>query len=186
MRLAFIDCGANTCKVLRDNIIKFPHFEFYAFEPQPDLSNACREIISQYPNVKITYCNKAIWIKNERRPLYLATRWKQDYKGGSTLLSDHKKTFASIDYLNPVFVDAIDFSEWLSDNFCSDDYVVVKMDIEGAEYDVLEKVIRDGNHRIIKKAIVEFHIRLNNSITRQRHRQLVANIRSFAELVIWH
>jgi hypothetical protein len=27
---------------------------------------------------------------------------------------------------------------------CGDDYVIVKMDIEGAECDVLEKVIRDA------------------------------------------
>lgn len=186
MKRVFIDCGANTCNVLRRNMERFPDFEFYAFEPQPELTAGCIEIIKQYPKSKVTFFNKAVWVANERMPLYLARRWGPNYKGASTLLSGHKKTFANIDYSHPVYVDAIDFSEWLGANFCPDDYVVVKMDIEGAEYEVLEKIIRDGNHRIVKKAIVEFHRRLNDSITKQRHDTLVATIKTFAKLIIWH
>jgi len=33
----------------------------------------------------------------------------------------------------------IDFSHWLSANFSIRDYMIVKMDIEGAEYEVLER-----------------------------------------------
>jgi FkbM family methyltransferase len=185
-RRIFIDCGANSCRVLRTNVKKRPDFEFYAFEPQPELEDRAKQVLHDFPERKIEFYNKAVWVANERKAFYLATRWGPNYKGGSTLLGGHLNNRAKIDYSNPIYVDALDFSEWLGSNFSRNDFVVIKMDIEGAEYEVFEKIIQDGNHHIIKEAFVEFHYRMNDTITKPRHDSLVAKIRSFAKLVIWH
>ena len=43
------------------------------------------------------------------------------------------------------------------DNFSKDDYIVIKMDIEGAEYKVLPKMIEDGSIEYINSAYIEWH-----------------------------
>lgn len=185
-RRIFIDCGANTCKVLRDNIKKFKDFEFFAFEPQPELAGEGQKVISENPETKIKFFNKAVWIENKTLDFYLANKWGPNFKGGSTLVTGHTRNSCEVDYSKPVQVEAIDFSEWLKTNFSKEDYVIIKMDIEGAEYDVLEKIIRDKNHNIIDELIVEFHQNMNTSISQEKHNSLVAKIKSFATLKIWH
>ena len=54
-------------------------------------------------------------------------------------------------------IDCFDFSKYIKDNFKVDDYIVCKLDIEGAEYPVLEKMIKDETIPYIKKLYVEFH-----------------------------
>ena len=59
---------------------------------------------------------------------------------------------------------AIDFSRWLKEMVArhteadgSKPFVVVKMDIEGAEYAVLEELVHDGTIALISELMVEFH-----------------------------
>lgn len=182
----FIDCGANTCKVLRDNIKKYPDFEFFAFEAQPELVKEGQKVLHEYPDTKITFFNKAVWIKIEKKKFYLATQWDPNYKGGSTLLTGHTGNKCEVDYAHPVQVDTLDFSEWLGANFSSTDYLIIKMDIEGAEYDNFEKIIDDNNRHIINELIVEFHQNMNETITIERHKLLIRKIKKFARLEVWH
>lgn len=62
----------------------------------------------------------------------------------------------NLEWNTKVEVNGIDFSEFLK-KFSSDDYIVCKMDIEGAEYDVLEKCIENKSYLKIKELIIEFH-----------------------------
>ena len=48
-------------------------------------------------------------------------------------------------------------SKWITDNFTKDDYIILKMDIEGAEYEVLNKMIDDNSIKYINKLYVDFH-----------------------------
>ena len=54
-------------------------------------------------------------------------------------------------------VEAIDFSMWIRENFVEDDYIFLKMDIEGSEYKVLPKMIEDGTINYINDLIIEWH-----------------------------
>ena len=56
-----------------------------------------------------------------------------------------------------VKVESVDLSQWIMDNFSKDDYIVIKMDIEGAEYKVLPKMIEDGSIEYINSAYIEWH-----------------------------
>ncbi len=52
----------------------------------------------------------------------------------------------------------IDVVNWIKEIIDPDDYVVVKMDIEGAEYDVIPKLIRTGAISLIDELYVELHM----------------------------
>ena len=185
-RRIFIDCGANTCTVLRQFVKRFPDFEFFAFEAQPELAAAGERVIRELPQTKIQHFSKAVWTRNEELSFYLATQWGPNHRGGSTLVTGNTCNQSAIDYESPVRVEAIDFSSWLGENFVPEDYVIVKMDIEGAEYDVLEKVIADGNLPLIDELIIEFHNQMNESVSKARHDALVGTLRSSCRLEIWH
>jgi FkbM family methyltransferase len=185
-RRVFIDCGANTCTVLRGFIKRFPNFEFFAFEAQPELAVEGERAIRELPQTEIQYFNKAVWTRTEELNFYLATRWGPNHRGGSTLLTGNTKNQSAIDYESPIRVEAIDFSSWLRENFVQEDYVIVKMDIEGAEYDVLEKIISDGNLPLMDELIIEFHHQMNGAISNERHDTLVRMLRRSCRLEIWH
>ena len=48
-------------------------------------------------------------------------------------------------------------SKWITENFDKDDYIILKMDVEGAEYKVLEKMINENTINYVNKLYVEFH-----------------------------
>lgn len=53
-------------------------------------------------------------------------------------------------------VSCFDFSAWLR-RTVNGDQVVVKMDIEGAEYALLERMIEDGTDVLVSELLVEWH-----------------------------
>ncbi len=57
----------------------------------------------------------------------------------------------------PVSVECIDFSKWIIDNFSEDDFIFLKMDIEGSEYKILPKMIEDNSIKYINKLAIEWH-----------------------------
>ncbi|TPX72810.1 hypothetical protein SpCBS45565_g00112 [Spizellomyces sp. 'palustris'] len=54
---------------------------------------------------------------------------------------------------------SVNFSKFLIKNFRKEDYVVVKMDIEGAEYEVLPHLVETGAYKLIDVLLVEWHPR---------------------------
>ena len=54
-------------------------------------------------------------------------------------------------------VEQIDLSAWMKASFSKDDFLVLKMDIEGAEHEVLPKMIRDGTLSLVDVLLWECH-----------------------------
>jgi len=75
----------------------------------------------------------------------------------STLLAGHIKNEARVDYAHPVRVDCIDFSDWIRSNFSKRDHIVVKMDVEWAEYPILGKMLADESIDYVSELLIEFH-----------------------------
>lgn len=56
-----------------------------------------------------------------------------------------------------VRVDCVDLSKWLLDNLESENYNVVKMDIEGAEFKTLNHALDNGGLELVDELYVEHH-----------------------------
>ncbi|MFC1679838.1 FkbM family methyltransferase [Elusimicrobiota bacterium] len=148
-RHAFIDGGA-----FRGGAIKkfwasklYPDhpWEVFAFECNPVLAPDLRKL----PVPRLTVVDKAVWIHDKGMNFYIAVNPES-----STLLK-HKRT-GQLSKV-PVRVGSVDFGEWLRGKFRKGDTVYVNLDIEGAEYDVLEKLLKDGGIEFVDKIYVEFH-----------------------------
>lgn len=93
---------------------------------------------------------------------------RSDYSidGSSTLFPDKYSKFLNnsgnalergLNWNIKITVESFDFSKWLKDTIHPDDYVICKLDVEGAEYEVLKKCIKDGTIQLLDKLDAEFH-----------------------------
>lgn len=102
-------------------------------------------------------------MKDENTHFYLKAAWtedttlsfavdSEDEPLGSTLMQGKKKIW---DNNEKIEVEAFNFSEWLKQ--FENDYVIIKMDIEGAEFPLLNKMVADNTITIPAVLLVEFH-----------------------------
>jgi len=165
-RYIFIESGAGCGGIIelftKTRLYSEHPWEIYAFEARPDL-------IPQIPKrTNQTILNKAIWIHDGFVKFYLG----KDPKGSSIL--KHKKT-GGLRVDEPVEVESINFGQWLKRNFRLEDFILVSFNIEGAEYDVLNNMLRDGTIEYIDELYVEFHNE-KVGISKETDKQLVSEI----------
>lgn len=161
---AFIDCGAYKGKLIeqfRANARYGSAYKVYALECNPALSHV------HFPGT--TEIRKAAWIFDGELEFFINTKVPRIQ--GNSVYRD--KTTGHLDKEHPVKVPCFDFSKWLSETFTAEDYVVIKMNIEGAEYDVLEKCIVDGTISLINELHIQWHWMKIPGVSRERHDNLV-------------
>ena len=77
-----------------------------------------------------------------------------DGKTGASSLNKNKSNWnlsSGHRSVKEVQVEAVDFSKWLENTFQADDYIVLKMDIEGSEYEVLSKMMVDNSIDLVRE-----------------------------------
>jgi FkbM family methyltransferase len=134
MRKIFLDCGAhNGCSV--KTFLKLyddsKDYEIFSFEGNVDIYSQLKK---SYNSDKFTSINKLVWIEDCKVAF---NGWDKISKGNTHY--------------------AFDFSKWIKNNFSNDDYIILKMDIEGAEYSVLDRMDSDGTLSYIDKFYGELH-----------------------------
>jgi FkbM family methyltransferase len=154
MRKVFIDLGSYKGDSIQEffnwiQLIDDPkEYEIYAFEPNPVLEN--QSIINAKKN-KYYFKPWAAWIYDGKIDMAIdGTKTPM----GSTVMPSK---VAIWDKFPHVRVECFNFSKWLADNFTPDDQVIIKMDIEGAEYPVLKKMIEEDTISLASYLFVEFH-----------------------------
>jgi len=159
-RHIFIDAGADDGKVFHAFKVMSGYlddkWEIFAIEPNPNIVDH----IPRFPN--LTIVQKAIWTRDGTIDFYLDMAVNRS-SAGSLFEED---TFEP----KLITVESIDFSQWIKRNFTRDDYIILNMDIEEAEYDVLEKMIEEKTIQYIDRLFVEFNYdhRESNLIRKQK------------------
>ena len=149
MKKYFIDCGAHCGESILAAKQRFGlDTHTISFEPIPYFANQLTELHKNDNATQIV--NAAVWINDDIKKFYISC----DITDGSSLLGQ------KINNLNEsIYVDipCVDLSQWVKTTFTQNDYVILKLDIEGAEYEVLNKMIDDGSINIIKELWGEWH-----------------------------
>jgi len=157
MKKVLIDCGSHVggfTEFFLENVPTAKDYEIHLFEPNPRFKDC-------YGEIKGTYHPEAVWIEDGEIDLALGT-----YKGLSSSVIAGKKRH--INYNNKIKVKCIDFGKWIKETFNKDDYIVLKMNMEGAEYEVLPKMFEDGSIEYIDLLFGELH---KEKFTGRTHRE---------------
>ncbi|MBX4206187.1 FkbM family methyltransferase [Candidatus Parcubacteria bacterium] len=147
-----IDCGANVGKFTTK--MAKPGVTVYAFEPDP---HAFKVLESKFKdNTGVVLMNKAVSARAGRGKLYFDKRSSADevaWSIRSTLLAEKP----NMDLKAFFEVEIIDLAEFIQG--IEKPIGLMKMDIEGAEVDVLNKLIDLGLTKRIRNIVVETHER---------------------------
>jgi len=191
--VVFIDCGANVGAVLEKEIRLHPEREYFAFEANPRLLQRIQAIQARYPSTRIEIHGKAVWTKEGVIDFFLSgeNSFGESVTDGSTLMtgkSPRDPRSGRIDYDHPVQVESIEFGKWLRATFAKRDFIYLKMDIEGAEYAVLQSMLRDGSIEYISRAWIEFHYSEDgriSSLDKALHDSIRRSVRASTRLIDW-
>ena len=148
-RKIFIDCGSYT----GDTISLFMKTPSYSKDYVIYSLEAARSRIDiqkkTFKDLNIQYLAAVVWIYDGEITFKQSTR----RKGLADALFKNRLASSEKDVILP----CIDFSQWMLKNFVTNDYIVLKMDIEGAEVEVLRKMIDDASIKLVKILYLETH-----------------------------
>mgnify|MGYP006218533755 FL=1 len=143
-----LDLGSNYGDVLKG--LQSCGCTVHAFEPHPFFYDYVKQTYGENENFIIS--NKAAWTENEERNFYFK-RSRDAKNGGATLMSE--KTNILDPYLFDV-VECFDISEFINKLGHVD---VLKIDVEGAEYELLYSMLESEAYKNVKSIYVEDHER---------------------------
>jgi len=136
-----IDCGANIGFSVLNYQRQFPDAHIIAFEPDPDFLPVLRRNLSRNGAENVVVVEAAVWVEDGE------SQWYCEGIDGSQLISNDQGEQKS------VTVRTMDFA-----NFLSLPVDLVKLDIEGSEYRVVNRLFSQGKLGLIKNMIIECHI----------------------------
>lgn len=175
-RKLFIDCGGfDGCSSLKF-LLSFPEFDAVTFEPNP-----------------------ALWRYYETLPTELIKKAVHTYDGevtfridavdgdGSSLVEskvvDYHRTMSNEE--SPLLaVPCVDLSAFVARKAVEYGKIVLKLDVEGAEYDILEKMLQDGTLSFVDQLYCEFH-HDKIDIPIERHRDILERARAVTRVEPW-
>lgn len=202
MKKFFFDCGFHHGEGLQHFIDMLgidSSWGIHAFEPNPECHANRRfgELISKKklesrPDVQVF--PHAVWIQDGE------THFSQEnhYESGSGSPADGKSILdgwgSQVTNLHgefpglqkPITVMCLDFSYLVKMARCAQQEIYCKMDIEGAEFPVLRKMIADDTVKYIKTMWVEFHERFIPGEDAGTKRDLLKELRKHTEVIEWH
>lgn len=159
MRKIFIDCGGlDGCSVryFLDTFDNAEEYEIYTFEPNAPYDQKFLEIKNKlgkkYSRIKKAVSNfdgKIDFYINDQNPSSCTTNSTKGEKPGcgSNILGNVTKTS----------VDCIDLDKWIRSNFKQEDFIILKLDVEGAEYDIVPKMIKNKTFFMVDELHMEWH-----------------------------
>ncbi|TMI63417.1 MAG: FkbM family methyltransferase [Bacteroidetes bacterium] len=145
-----IDCGANTGQI--SSFLSITGATIYAFEPDPIAFESLQKNCGKRKNINCI--NKGVWNKNTMLKLFRHTEMRnneQAFTVGSSIV-DTKKNINPASFVEVEVINLIEFIQSL--NLKVD---LVKIDVEGAETEILQSIIHQDAHRLFKTMYVETH-----------------------------
>jgi FkbM family methyltransferase len=142
LRKVFIDCGAYdgaSVRKFKSETPDFEEWEVYSFE-------ADKTCWPEWPCEGVEVIKKAVWIEDGTIEF--------NVPGVKTASSSIVRWNGQV---KPDVVECIDLSKWIMEEFDEDDHIFLKLDVEGAEYEILRKMINDGSMDYIDRLNGEFH-----------------------------
>ncbi|MQU72331.1 FkbM family methyltransferase [Sinorhizobium meliloti] len=180
-RKVYLDLGANVGDTIAHFAEWHPSHLIWGFEANPQIVRSLRKRFKGNPNVKIVH--RAVWVSEGTITLFLGHPLSSTVMEGKVAMPQAPEF--EIHYDQSVEVTSIDFANWLLKNFTLQDDVTIKMDIEGAEYPILRRMIETKAIKLVDLLICEFHHNRFPSEA-EDHDRLLATLSEKTRLIRWH
>jgi len=163
-----IDCGANTGQETIPWAEKGA--EVYAFEPHPECFRILKKKTARYDKVHLY--EKGVWHMNSTMNLYLREGAGASGISESSSLLKSKPNVDKDSYVKVEIIDLVEFIRGLGKRVD-----VLKIDIEGAEVELVQRIIDTETYKEIGMILVETHEQIEEiSEDIQRLRNLVSEL----------
>ena len=145
-----IDCGANIGKITE--YLASKNARVYAFEPNP---YAFKVLSEKFTNNNNVICiNKGVYSKNTTAKLFLHKNSDIDkvcWSTGSSIIKEKR----NINVNNSIEIDLIDLTSFITK--LNQQIKLIKIDVEGAECEIIKKIIEKGLTHSIDYIFIETH-----------------------------
>lgn len=178
LKKVFIDAGANIGQSIENFINSWDdwfEYDIHSFEANPRLTPYFDKF-KDIPNIH--FYNKAVWLNDGTVEFYLCN----DGLASSSVMGN-KKT-GNLDK-HPTIVPSIDISKFIMTNFKKEDFIILKLDIEGGEYELIEHMIDTKAFDYVDMLYLEFHTGKVNK-TKEDNELLLERMKSFPGMKVNH
>lgn len=165
MNKILIDLGAHKGESIEwfSKYYDLSGFQIIAFEPNTDLHFYLHQVTRKYRACRIV--PYAAWISDESKSLKMG----HDKWSASSTLIKKKKVRGKI--VTNKEVECIDIAQYIRYHFLPTDYIILKMNIEGAEYQVIPHLFNTGVVDWVNKLYVAWHWNKMN-MPKNRHMKI--------------
>lgn len=189
----FVDAGANLGQGFKwfSSFYNSPNVSFHLFEPNPNCQNFLKEVVeSSSQDIKL-YDFGIATFDGVVKFYGLSESEGGCLSEGGSINFDHNSNWYKSSENDAISVKVLDFEKYLDEQSNVYDKIVVKMDVEGAEVDVLERLIETNAIKKISVLYIEFHSQFQSepqrSYTRKREEKIISTMKCLGLKVrIWH
>ena len=174
----FIDCGSNVGQGFRffSQHYSPDRYDYILIEPNPNCLPHLKKL-GLVGDAHIEILAKAASTEDGRAKLFGPPADQRDpTHEGFSIVADHNTALYQAEEFEEGLVETISLSNLIASKHAIYDVIVMKMDVEGAEYDILQDMIAKGAHRKLGAIYVEFHSQYmtgNSRIEKRRAEQRI-------------
>ncbi|XP_070549578.1 uncharacterized protein [Ptychodera flava] len=197
-RKILLDCGANvasTVNLFRETYPDAKDYIIHSFEIDAGLA----PYFAYYQDKGHTlHCPVGVADKDGNMTAYNEEVWfpgkktsgrDMQWGGGSLFVSGKERTAkdgGSRRLSRHDVIPTVDLSQWIQRNVDKNDYVIFKLDVEGAEYGILRKMLKDGTFAWIDKFYGEYHSwQPTGEKAEEKKRIATAVAKEFTDIITW-
>jgi FkbM family methyltransferase len=171
----YLDCGSNIGQGF-NTFRKFftkDYFDYELFEPNQNCIPHLEQVKRRLNGYEINIHNSAISTSNGTTLFYGLSEIEGGSlsQGGSTL-KEHNSSIYTTNKETATLVNTINFIEHLTTRSKKYSIIVIKMDIEGGEYELLESMIHKNSFKNIHSIFCEFHSEYMKSASIEKYKNL--------------
>ena len=192
-KVLFVDLGANLGQGFHwfKKYYRGANITFELFEPNP----YCCEQLQKLPEISsgdVKLINAAVSDFSGVAPFFgISSNKSERFSVGGTIIEGHSSAFVESSGNDLIEVKVVDFCEYLRKKNNIFEKIVVKMDIEGAEIQLLESLIETGMINAIDILYVEFHSRFQGAYakkTKEREDEIINKLSTIPQFKLrkWH
>ena len=193
-KVLFVDLGANLGQGYSwfKNYFHASNISFELFEPNPN----CVKKLEKMDDVvsgKVTLHPVGVGVEEGSFDFYgLDNSEGGKYSQGGSIVQEHNSSWYTSSKESAIKVKVINFSSYLESKSAEFDKIIVKMDIEGAEVELLEALLEKNMINLISILYIEFHAQYQTEehslLTKEREEKILKCLSTDTDIKvrIWH